>query len=74
MMSIGMTCSCGQRMRLKMMDVGMAIIIGDQVYSADLYRCECGKVAHGTPGAVPIRPLSEWKANWKSQPKPRIYL
>lgn len=60
---------CGTRMRLK--SIGQAVIVGEQVYSADRFRCEeCGEYRFGAFGAEPIRLLSEWGADWIMQPVP----
>lgn len=68
-MSIGKTCACGEAMSLPLANIGQAVIVGDMVYSADLYVCKaCGREAHGTLGQEPIRPLAEWGADWRLQP------
>jgi hypothetical protein len=55
--------------RMRCVTTGQAVIVGDQVFSADRYRCEtCGQYRFGTPGQAPIRPLSEWGADWIMQP------
>jgi hypothetical protein len=64
-----MECECGKRMRSKVEDYGKAVIVGEMVWSADLYRCECGRTKLGSYADEPIRPLSEWGADWIMQPK-----
>jgi len=62
-------CECGERMTLKLADIGQAVICNGMVWSADLYRCKCGKTKLGTYGVEPIRPLDDWGKDWIMQPK-----
>ena len=64
-----LTC-CGKRMRLGVADIGIAVAVGDWVWSADRYRCPCGRTAFGTPGREPIRRAADWPAHWRMQPVP----
>ena len=60
-----MNC-CETRMRC--VTTGQAVIVGDQVFSADRYRCEaCGQYRFGTMGATGF-PLSDVKPDWIMQP------
>lgn len=60
---------CGQRMRA--VTTGQAVIVGEQVFSADRYRCgECREFRFGTMGSTPLRLLSEWGSDWVMQPVP----
>lgn len=61
-----MNC-CGTRMR--MVTLGQAVIVLEQVFSADRFRCEeCGGFRFGSMGREPIRPLEAWGSDWIMQP------
>jgi hypothetical protein len=58
-------------MSLPLTNIGQAVVLNGQVYSADLYVCRaCGREAHGTLGEDPIRPLDDWDPTWRLQPTP----
>jgi len=59
---------CGQRMRA--VTTGQAVIVGEQVFSADRYRCgECREFRFGTMGSTGF-PLSDVRPDWIMQPVP----
>jgi hypothetical protein len=54
---------------MKMVTIGQAVIVLEQVFSADRYRCQgCGEFRFGTMGSTPICPLAEWGSDWIMQP------
>jgi len=63
-------CDCGAQMRLKLANVGEMVIVGEQVYAADLYTCLCGGAKLGSFAREPMpTAAADWPPTWRRQPQ-----